>query len=55
MLESALSGRSYTDVTWDTAYLREQLAKHPATGYKTWDERVAELEAAKAASGKAAA
>jgi hypothetical protein len=32
------------------AYLREQLAKHPAAGYKTWDERVVELEAAKAAA-----
>jgi hypothetical protein len=29
------------------AYLRERLAEHPAEGYKTWDERVAELDAAR--------
>jgi hypothetical protein len=32
------------------AYLRERLAEHPAEGYKTWDERVIELEAARKAS-----
>ncbi len=29
-------------------YLRARLAEHPATGYKTWAERMAELAAAKA-------
>jgi len=32
-------------------YLRARLAEHPAVGYKTWDERVAELDAAKALDG----
>jgi hypothetical protein len=32
------------------AYLRARLAEHPAQGYKTWDERTAELEAARQAS-----
>jgi hypothetical protein len=27
--------------------MREQLAEHPATGYKTWAEQVAELDAMK--------
>ena len=27
------------------AYLRERLAEHPAEGYRTWDEAVAELRA----------
>jgi hypothetical protein len=35
-------------IGWSAGYLRKQLAKHPAEGYKTWDERVAELDAAKA-------
>ena len=52
MLSSVLDrigdGRD-ADIPWSVGYLREQLAKHPAEGYKTWDARVAELEAAKAA------
>jgi hypothetical protein len=40
-------------IGWSAGYLRERLAEHPATGYRTWDERVAELEAAKAASKEA--
>ena len=35
-------------ITWSAEYLRERLAK----GYRTWDERVAELEAAKAAAAR---
>jgi hypothetical protein len=46
MLDSVLRGDSYAGVAWNVEYLREQLAKHPAEGYKNWDERVAELEAA---------
>lgn len=38
------------DIRWSVGCLRKQLAKYPASGYKTWAERVAELEAAKAAS-----
>jgi hypothetical protein len=34
------------DIEWSTAYLRARLAEHPATGYKTWAERVAGLGAA---------
>jgi hypothetical protein len=51
MLRSVLDPdrAGHPDVPWSIAYLRTQLAKHPATGYRTWDERVAELEAAKEA------
>lgn len=52
MLGSILNGKSYTDVAWSTAYLRERLAEHPAEGYKTWEERLAELEAARTAAPK---
>ena len=45
MLQSILGGDTF-DPAWSIAYLREQLAKHPAAGYKTWAERVAELDAA---------
>lgn len=38
------------DIPWSVRYLRERLAEHPAEGYKTWAERVAELDAAKAAA-----
>lgn len=34
------------DVPWSVGYLRDRLAEHPAEGYKTWQERVAEMEAA---------
>ncbi|HEY6789911.1 MAG TPA: hypothetical protein VI365_21635 [Trebonia sp.] len=46
MLDSILSGNEWTDVAWDVAYLRARLAEHPAVGYKTWDERMAEMDAA---------
>ena len=39
------------DIAWHVGYLRDRLAEHPATGYKTWDERKAELDAAKAQDG----
>jgi hypothetical protein len=45
-------GRSaYRRAEDDIAYLRARLAEHPATGYKTWAESVAELGAAKAQDG----
>jgi hypothetical protein len=47
MLDSILSGNEWTDVAWDVAYLRARMAEHPAQGYKTWDERVTELDAAR--------
>jgi hypothetical protein len=40
------------DVPWSVAYLRARLAEHPAEGYKTWDERMVELDAAKAQRGQ---
>jgi hypothetical protein len=36
-------------IPWSVGYLREQLAKHPAEGYKTWDQAMAELKAAQVA------
>ncbi len=50
MLAGILGRDPIADVPWSTAYLRERLAEHPATGYKTWAERVAELDAARKAS-----
>ena len=51
MLRGLLAGDSWHDWAWSTAYLRERLAEHPHAGqYKTWEERVAELEAARMAS-----
>jgi hypothetical protein len=50
MLRGILDRDPVADIPWSVAYLRERLAEHPASGYKTWDERVAELEAAKAAA-----
>jgi hypothetical protein len=35
------------DIAWSVAYLRDRLAEHPPTGYRTWSERMAELDAAK--------
>lgn len=56
MLRSLLSRNSWdNDWSWSVQYLRERLAEHPATGYKTWGERVIELEAARAASPKGGA
>ncbi len=40
-------------IGWSAGYLRARLAEHPAEGYRTWDERMAELEAARAASKEA--
>jgi len=30
---------------WELEYFRDKLAEHPAAGYRTWDEAVAELRA----------
>lgn len=50
MLNAILDGEHPApDIPWSVAYLRARLAEHPAEGYKTWDERVAELEAARQA------
>ena len=49
MLKSILREEYPTpDAAWSIEYLRDRLAEHPAVGYKTWDERVAELDAMKA-------
>jgi hypothetical protein len=48
MLAAILDGDAPLGIPWSVAYLRARLAEHPAAGYKTWDERVAELDAAKA-------
>ncbi len=48
MLQGILGRDASVDIPWSVAYLRARLAEHPAEGYRTWDERVAELEAAKA-------
>jgi hypothetical protein len=48
MLQNILDeddGRT-VDVPWAVEYLRARLAEHPAEGYKTWAERMAEMEAA---------
>jgi hypothetical protein len=51
MLRSVLDGEHPApDAPWSVAYLRERLAEHPAAGYKTWAERMAELDAAKTAA-----
>jgi hypothetical protein len=39
------------DAAWSVSYLRARLAEHPATGYKTWDERMAELDVTKSQDG----
>jgi hypothetical protein len=46
MLDSVLDDKhpSPDRAAWSVEYLRARLAKHPATGYKTWAERVAEME-----------
>lgn len=54
MLQGILDRDPIADIPWSVAYLREKLAEHPATGYKTWQERLAELDAAKGASKEAA-
>ena len=50
MLQGILGRDATVDIPWSVGYLREQLAKYPAEGYKTWAERAAELQAAKAAA-----
>jgi hypothetical protein len=40
---------------WALEYFREKLAEHPATGYRTWDEAVAELHAKEAVQEQSAA
>ena len=52
MLKSILHDEHRTpDPAWSVEYLRARLAKHPAAGYKTWEQRMAELDAAKAQDG----
>lgn len=46
-LRSVLDDEPLMDVEWTTAYLREQLAKHPATGYVTANQAQAALAAGK--------
>jgi hypothetical protein len=48
MLEGILRESAADDIPWAVGYLRERLAEHPAEGYKTWDERMAELDVAEA-------
>ena len=50
MLATVLGQDTY-DPQWAIGYLRDRLAGHPATGYKTWDARMAELDAAKRIEG----
>lgn len=45
MLRGILGGDTF-DPAWSIGYLRGQFAKHPAAGYRTWAEQVAELDAA---------
>jgi hypothetical protein len=40
-------------IPWSVEYLRARLAEHPAEGYKTWAEHVAELERDRQAKGGA--
>lgn len=42
-LRSVLDDKPLMDIDWTAAYLREQLAKHPATGYVTADQAHAAL------------
>jgi hypothetical protein len=46
-LRSVLDVKPLMDIEWTTAYLREQLAKHPAAGYVTVDQAHAALDAGK--------
>jgi hypothetical protein len=49
MVEAVL-GDGHAPLAWYVAYLRERLAEHPAEGYRTWDQAVAERQAAKTAA-----
>lgn len=51
LLRRILGEDAHPDIPWSVAYLRARLAEHPAVGYKTWDERAAELDTAKAQDG----
>jgi hypothetical protein len=57
MLQNIVPGdghRCAADVIpWSVEYLRARLAEHPAEGYKTWAEHVAELERDRQAEGGA--
>jgi hypothetical protein len=46
-LEALTRKHADRDVAAEVAYLRLQLAEHPAEGYKTWDQAVAELRGRK--------
>ncbi|MEW2610253.1 hypothetical protein AB0937_08585 [Streptomyces sp. NPDC047880] len=46
-LRSVLDDEPLMDVEWTTAYLREQLAKHPVAGYVTVNQAQAALAAGK--------
>ena len=35
-----------SDLPWSIGYLNDRLAEHPAVGYQTWAERMAELDSA---------
>jgi hypothetical protein len=46
-LRSVLDDKPLMGIEWTTAYLREQLAKHPAAGYVTVAQAQAALDAGK--------
>ena len=48
LLQAALDGEAGS-MAASAAWCREELAKHPATGYRTWNEAVAERHAAEGA------
>ena len=50
MLKGVLGEDATVDVPWSVEYLRARLAEHPAEGYRTWQEAMAELDRAKAAA-----
>lgn len=50
-LRGALDDTRVTPFEWGLDYFREKLAEHPATGYRTWDEAVAETRARREAGG----
>jgi hypothetical protein len=51
MLNAILDGEHPApDIGWSAAYLRARLAEHPAAGYRTWQQRMAELGASRDAS-----
>jgi hypothetical protein len=50
MLRGILGEDATNDVSWSVADLWSRLAEQPATSYRTWDEAMAGLDVAKAAS-----